>query len=126
MIEPAAGLTNPLSTLKNVVLPAPFGPIRPHVPPGKTTRHVVDRRDAAEADGEVLDLDHGAFFSAGACSRHAGGDQPPELRQVLRHLVDEAAGRGQQHLEQPDAEEDEQEVRVDAPLRLEEERAAAG
>ena len=25
-IDPAAGLTNPLSTLKNVVLPAPFGP----------------------------------------------------------------------------------------------------
>ena len=36
-IEPAAGLTNPLRTLKNVVLPAPFGPMSPHVPPGKTT-----------------------------------------------------------------------------------------
>ena len=36
-IDPAAGLTKPLRTLKNVVLPAPFGPIRPHVPPGKTT-----------------------------------------------------------------------------------------
>ncbi len=36
-IDPPAGLTKPLSTLKNVVLPAPFGPIRPHVPPGKTT-----------------------------------------------------------------------------------------
>ena len=34
---PAAGDTNPLSTLKNVVFPAPFGPIRPQVPPGKTT-----------------------------------------------------------------------------------------
>ena len=37
LIVPAAGLTKPLSTLKNVVLPAPFGPISPHVPPGKTT-----------------------------------------------------------------------------------------
>ena len=29
---PPTGLTNPLSTLKNVVLPAPLGPISPHVP----------------------------------------------------------------------------------------------
>ena len=29
---PEAGRTNPDSTLKNVVLPAPFGPIRPQVP----------------------------------------------------------------------------------------------
>ena len=36
-IAPSAGRTKPLRTLKNVVLPAPFGPIRPHVPPGKTT-----------------------------------------------------------------------------------------
>ena len=31
------GLTKPESTLKNVVLPAPFGPIRPQAPPGKVT-----------------------------------------------------------------------------------------
>ena len=34
---PAIGRTNPLSTLKNVVLPAPFGPIRPHVPAENVT-----------------------------------------------------------------------------------------
>ena len=34
---PATGLTNPLSTLKNVVLPAPLGPIRPHVPLSNVT-----------------------------------------------------------------------------------------
>ena len=32
---PAIGRTNPLSTLKNVVLPAPFGPISPQVPAGE-------------------------------------------------------------------------------------------
>ena len=32
---PAIGRTNPLSTLKNVVLPAPFGPMSPHVPAGE-------------------------------------------------------------------------------------------
>ena len=31
---PPMGRTNPLSTLKNVVLPAPFGPMSPQVPPG--------------------------------------------------------------------------------------------
>jgi len=34
---PALGLTNPLRTLKNVVFPAPLGPIRPHVPLSKLT-----------------------------------------------------------------------------------------
>ena len=29
---PVAGRTKPLSTLKNVVLPAPFGPMSPQVP----------------------------------------------------------------------------------------------
>ena len=55
---PAAGLTKPLMTLKKVVLPAPFGPIRPQVPLSKTTDDAVDRGDAFETDGEVVDLDH--------------------------------------------------------------------
>ncbi len=33
-IRPLRGVTKPDSTLKNVVLPAPFGPIRPQVPSG--------------------------------------------------------------------------------------------
>src|SRR5262249_24817113 len=36
-LEPVAGLTKPLITLKNVVLPAPFGPISPHVPRSNVT-----------------------------------------------------------------------------------------
>ncbi len=39
---PAAGLTKPLSTLKKVVLPAPFGPISPQVPASNLTVIVVD------------------------------------------------------------------------------------
>ena len=35
--DPAAGFTNPLRTLKKVVLPAPLGPINPHVPAGNVT-----------------------------------------------------------------------------------------
>src|SRR5260370_1338095 len=34
---PASGDVNPLNTLKNVVLPAPFGPINPQVPVGNST-----------------------------------------------------------------------------------------
>ena len=37
--------------------------------------------------------------------RHLPGDQAPEVGHVLRELVDQAAGRGQQHLEQPGAED---------------------
>ena len=37
VIRPDAGATKPLRTLKNVVLPAPFGPIRPQVPCSKRT-----------------------------------------------------------------------------------------
>jgi len=32
-IEPASGGTSPDTTLNNVVLPAPFGPISPVIPP---------------------------------------------------------------------------------------------
>ena len=48
---PAAGRTNPLSTLKNVVLPAPFGPIRP----GRRRRaeDVVDGRSLPRTDGSA-------------------------------------------------------------------------
>ena len=123
---PRPGLTNPQRTLKNVVLPAPFGPIRPQVPPGKATLIVVDRRHAGEADGEILDLDHGACLvrvgllahrarrraaRASPCPSGTAAASPP--------------GAVSEHLEEARAEDDEHEVRVDAPLRLEEERAAA-
>src|SRR5262245_35640071 len=35
--EPSAGCTNPDSTLKNVVLPAPLGPMSPQIPSGNCT-----------------------------------------------------------------------------------------
>ena len=57
---PEAGRTKPERTLKNVVLPAPLGPISPQVPRLERDAHAVQRRDAAEADGEPGDLDHGA------------------------------------------------------------------
>ena len=71
-IDPAAGLTKPLRTLKNVVLPAPFGPIRPQVPPGKTTLMSSIGVTPGEADGQALDLDHDGFPRA-ARRRRADG-----------------------------------------------------
>ena len=88
--EPPDGRTKPLSTLKNVVLPAPFGPISPHVPRGERHRHLVDGQDATEADGEVLDVDHGAVTPR----PEQAADLATEVGQILRHLLDDAARRG--------------------------------
>ena len=54
-IEPACGRWKPERTLTSVVLPAPFGPIRPSTSPfASGERHVVDRHQPAEADGDTL------------------------------------------------------------------------
>ena len=124
--HPAAGLTKPLRTLKNVVLPAPFGPMRPQVPPGKTTLTSSSGVTPAKRTVRLLTSITAPSSPpppARAAPRRAC-DQPPEPGQILRELVGEPAGGGQQHLEEPDAEDDQEEVRVDAPLRLEEERHA--
>src|SRR6185436_12855020 len=49
-------------------------------------------------------------------------DQLAEVDHDLRELDDQPAGRGEQYLQQPGAEDDQQEVGVDAPLGLEEKR----
>ena len=46
----------PVTTLKAVVLPAPFGPIRLTISPSPTDKvHVRDRDQAAEVHGDMLD-----------------------------------------------------------------------
>jgi hypothetical protein len=37
-MEPLSGGTRPETTLKSVVLPAPFGPINPVIPPASTAK----------------------------------------------------------------------------------------
>ncbi len=76
--------------------------------------HVVERRDPAEADGQALDLDHAASFAPPASSGTAAAISR-RASHVLRHLVGEPARGGHQHLQHADAEEDEQEVRVESP-----------
>ena len=56
--SPASGGNAPLIRLKNVLLPAPFGPIiAESEPDGKSKRHVVDRPHATERLGEIPDLE---------------------------------------------------------------------
>ena len=54
--SPASGATKPQMTLNSVVLPAPLGPMTPTTSPGATVeRDVVERGEAAEADGDRVD-----------------------------------------------------------------------
>ncbi len=53
---------------------------------GELDGHAVDRRHAAEAHREVLDLDHSRPPSAAGAAEQPP-DQPPELRHVARELV---------------------------------------
>ena len=47
-------------TLNAVVLPAPFGPISPTISPGSAVEgHAVERDDAAETLGDVVDFEEG-------------------------------------------------------------------
>ena len=50
--RPPAARTKPLSRLTSVVLPAPFGPIRPHTGASSTRVERVDGDDGAEGHGE--------------------------------------------------------------------------
>ena len=53
-IVPRVGGRNAVSRLKQVVLPAPFGPIRAWIVPGAHgQRHVVHGDEAAELAGQV-------------------------------------------------------------------------
>ncbi len=59
LIEPAVGTSVPDSMLKIVLLPEPFGPIRPRISPCSTLkRHVVDRGEAAKPLHQTVDDKH--------------------------------------------------------------------
>ena len=81
--------------------------------------HAVERRDAAEAHGQVArprSRRASASRAAAAPSEQRRRSGAPELGHVLRELVDEALGRGQQHLQHADAEQDRQQVGGQAPV----------
>ena len=63
-IEPAVGANRPLTRLKNVVLPAPFGPMIARNSPGSMVRDtLVDGDQAAETLRCALDLKQGHAFA---------------------------------------------------------------
>ena len=52
--------------------------------------HPVERRDAAEADGEILDLDHAIAPPAPAAAAHGPPRSRPRFLRSFGHLVDDA------------------------------------
>ena len=93
------------------------GPDQPARARVEGDRHAVEWRDAAEAHGQVGDLDHRALLRAarapGDESRRAAVPGAPGPWAPAR----EAARRRQQHLQHADAEEDGQQIRAAAPSR---------
>ena len=81
---PAAGVTNPLSTLKNVVLPAPFGPIRPQVPSRKRRSR---RRAASRHRSGPSDRRPRSRRSPAPSLRQRLGDQPARASSCLGEIA---------------------------------------
>ena len=64
---PAVGRYTPVSTLKQVVLPAPLGPISPRISPWLDVEaDVVEGGHAAEAQGDRVDLEQALRHRLGA------------------------------------------------------------
>ena len=100
----------------------------PHVPAGERDGHAVERHDAAEPHGQLVDLDHAVGSAASTLGTAAGAatgsacDLPlpdPESflprSEVVRHLLGDAAGRSEEHLQHADAEQDGEQLDADAP-----------
>ena len=64
--------------LNSVVLPAPFGPIRPRISPSfDRERDAVQRDDAAETQRDVADFEQRARATADGSAAGPGRSQPP-------------------------------------------------
>src|SRR5262245_18627682 len=113
---PLIGRTNPLSTLKNVVLPAPFGPINPHVPESKVTvmpsSGVTPPKRTVRPAISIISPP-----PRRKVRRRSSRDQlSSQARQVLGYLRGQAAGRRQQHLQHAGAEQDDEQIWGQSPI----------
>ena len=54
---PEVGDCSPVMTLNSVVLPAPFGPMRPVTQPAPPNEHILERLVATEPDADPGDLE---------------------------------------------------------------------
>ena len=108
--RPDAGATKPLRTLKNVVLPAPFGPIRPQVPASKRT--VMPSSGVTPPKRTVrssISISARAPRPAGR-ARVAPEISPHSRARSFGIWAAEPGRRGQQHLQHADAEQDREQV----------------
>ena len=70
-------LIEPGRQLNSVVLPAPFGPIRPRIAPLLHAKgHAIQRNEAAEHDADVANREQGSISLRELCLRHL---VPPTL-----------------------------------------------
>ena len=56
--SPSSGSSSPAIIRKSVVLPAPFGPITPTIPPGGRVAQILDQQSVAVALRDAVGLDH--------------------------------------------------------------------
>src|SRR5207245_6811441 len=105
-MEPRVGRRNPLKRLKQVVLPAPLGPIRPTISPLSTvrsTRLTAARPPKSRVRSRVS---RSATKSGRRARRGRGGGSPrPKLGELPRQR-DETAGQEQDGQQHGDREED--------------------
>ena len=110
--SPRVAGSTPVTRLKVVDLPAPFGPIRPRISPARDLEaDVVDRDQAAELLARVLHVEHHLAVRAAAAARAAPARRPsrPCAAARGRQRIDErpdAVARVLQHQHQQDAEDD--------------------
>ena len=86
-IEPAAGLDEAAEDVEERRLAGAVRADQAARPAGEDEAHVVDRRDAREAHGEALDLDHGVVLVAARERARTARGQPAEVGHVLRELL---------------------------------------
>src|SRR5215210_1883013 len=103
---PAAGAANPLITLNSVVLPAPFGPTSPHTPfPNSTETQssgFTPPKDTVRS--RMLSI---ALVSVAS---------PPTGQEPLE-LAGDPFGRCADRVDQPEAEDDDDEISVNPQVR---------
>src|SRR5882672_644475 len=97
---PETGVTKPLRTLKKVVLPAPFGPISPHVPRSKLRATAFSGRTPPKRTVTAS--------TSSTCSLSQG--ERSERHRTVFHLTGHAGRCCRKHLNDADSEEDEDDV----------------
>src|SRR5262244_4203995 len=119
-IEPRLGRRNPVNRLKQVVLPAPLGPIRPTISPLSTVRST--RLTAASPPKSRVSsrVSRRATKSGRRTGRGRRGGAPPSEPGELPGQGDETAGQEEDREQHRDREEDRL-VRA-SPERLGEQR----